>query len=98
MDFLLYIFLVPPFIGVWVCFWAGLLFITITPILRLTGKALPDNGSLFDKYGIILGYEARTFNESTWGSTWTYLKALAGWIFVFAFGSYGLFFLADELL
>lgn len=98
MDFIIYIFFVPPFIAFWVAFWAGLLFITITPILRLTGNNLPDNDSLFDKYGMILGYEARTLNMSTWYSTWEYLKRLAGWIFVFAFGSYGLFYLIDELL
>jgi len=98
MDFLLYILLVPPFIAVWMAFWGGLLFIIITPILRLTGKRLPDNDSLFDKYALIVFYEASILNSSTYGSTWKYLQELAGWIFIFAFGSYGLFYLADELL
>ena len=74
---------------------------TITPILRLTGKKVPEdkhNFSLFHKYSIIVMYDARVLNGSTYDSTWNYLKSYTGWTVACAAGLFGLFMLADELL
>jgi len=98
MEALAYLFVLPALLVCWLLFWAGLWVITLTPIIRLTGKGLPDTDSLFQKYSIIIGYDPQFLNEQTYGSIWKYLANLVVWAGGCVFGLYGLFYIANDFL
>jgi hypothetical protein len=94
MDVLIYIF---PLGALYVMVCLGFWFITIGPIIRLTGKQLPCLDSPMDKVAMIIFYDPETLNDVTLGSIWSYLGNLAVYMVGFVVGLYGLFYMATEL-
>jgi hypothetical protein len=95
MDVLIYIF---PLCALYVMVCLGFWFITIGPIIRLTGKQLPCLDSPMDKVAMIIFYDPATLNDVTLGSMWSYLGNLAAFIVAFVVGLYGFARIVAELL
>ena len=97
MEALVYIFFIPPLFGLYLLTTGGFWMITISPILRVTGKPVPHLESPIDKIAMIVFYDPHQLNKVLYTSTGKFFLDWIAYVCGFSFGLYGLFYMATEL-